>query len=128
MGVKFVPNTLTRWNVIFRVRDIGTVFDTPISSARTGTGNWVNNAALNTFFPVDGLGGPGTIFPPVVITFSDQLPYLFNLLSGESDLDAFTSFVWGSFDGTTRPPVVYPQNSALSLDYLQDVVLRQTGN
>ena len=123
-----VERLVVQPDIIFQVRDIGTVFDTPISSSRTGTGNWVNNAALNTFYPADSMGGPGTIFPPVVITFSDQVPYLVNLLSGESDLDAFTGFVWGSFDGTTRPPVVYPQDSALSLDYLQDVVLRRTGN
>ena len=123
-----VERLVVQPDIIFRVRDIGTIFDTPISSSRTGTGNWVNNAALNTFFPADGMGGPGTIFPPVIITFSDQVPYLVNLLPGETDLDAFTGFVWGSFDGTTRPPVVYPQGSAVTLEYLQDVVLRRTGN
>ena len=123
-----VERLVVQPDIIFQVRDIGTVRDIPISSARTGTGNWVNNAGLNTFFPVDGLGGPGTIFPPVVITLSDQVPYTINLLGGETDLDAFTGFVWGSFDGTTRPPVLYPQGSALSLEYLQDVVLRRSGN
>ena len=123
-----VERLVVQPDILFRVRDIGTVRDIPFRSERSGLVNWINNSALNTYYPTDGLGGPGTIFPPVVITFSDQQPYLINLESGETDLEAFTGFVWGSFDGTTRPPVVYPQNSVVSLEYLQDVVLRRTGN
>ncbi len=120
-------------DILFAVRDLGTLFEFPVSASRTGTLNWTNNAALNSFYTGAGLGGPGTIFPPVVITFSDQVPYLINLEAGETDINGFTGFVWGSFDGTTRAPVVYPAYQdprfpQLSLDYLQDVVLRRTSN
>lgn len=128
-----VERLLLAPDIIFAVRDLGTIRDTPVTSTRTSTANWVNNAALNSFYTGAGLGGPGTILPPVVITFSDQIPYLFNLEPGGTDLDSFTGFVWGSFDGTTRPPVVYPAYQdprfpQLSLEYLQDVVLRQRRN
>lgn len=120
-------------DILFQVRDLGTVLDIPVSSTRTGTANWTNNAALNSFYSGAGMGGPGTIFPPVVITFSDQVPFLSNFEPGETDGEAFTGFVWGSFDGTTRPPVVYPiyqdpRFPQLSLEYLQDVVLRKPSN
>ena len=123
-----VERLLLQPDILFQVRNLGTVLDIPVFSRRTTTANWVNNAALNSYYDGDGMGGPGTIFPPVVISFSDQVPYLVNLEPGETDLEAFTGFVWGSFDGTTRPPVVYPQDSRMSLEFLQDVVLRRTGN
>ena len=115
-------------DILFAVRDLGTIQDTPISAVRTGTGNWINNAAINSYYTGAGLGGPGTIFPPVVITFGNQLPYLSHFFSGNTDIAAFAGFVWGSFDGTTRPPVVYPQDPRISLEYLQEVVLQPTGN
>ena len=120
-------------DIIFTVRDLGTVFEVPVLSARTDTSGWTNNAALNSFIGVNGLGGPGTIIPPVVISFSDMVPFFLNAIAGGQDLDAFGPVLWGSFDGTDRPPVVYPvfQHPLapdLSLDYLRNVVLRRNRN
>ena len=64
----------------------------------------------------------------VVISFSDMVPYYFNFAEGETDLEAFSFGIWGSFDGSTRPPVAFPIYQSLTLEYLQDVVLRRTGN
>lgn len=63
---------------------------------RTGTESWINNAALN-----DNRGGkgPGVIQPPVII--------LFNRLN-EIDEGDNIPVLWGTFDGTTNTPIVYP--------------------
>jgi hypothetical protein len=112
------------------VRDLGTVFEVPVLTARTDTSNWTNNAALNTFGSTLGLGGPGTINPPIVIAFTDMVPFFLNLFTDEGDLEAFGPVLWGSFDGTDTPPVVYPVFAhplvpELSLEYLQNEVLRR---
>jgi hypothetical protein len=116
-------------DIIFAVRDLGTVFEIPVRAARTTTANWTNNAALNSFVGPQGLGGPGTINPTVVITFGDMLPYFLNLAVGEGDVDAaFNSGLWGSFDGTTDPPVVFPIYSGYTLEDLRDLALGRSGN
>ncbi len=119
-------------DIIFSVRDLGLFANTevPVSIVRTGTTNWINNAAINSFIGGAGLYGPGVIGPPVFITLSDMVPYFSNSEPGETDAQAFTSFVWGSFDGTTQAPKVYPVfqhplRPEFSLDYIQDVVLRR---
>jgi hypothetical protein len=125
-----VERLVPRPDIIFAVRDLGTVDEVPFLTARTTTTNWINNAALNTFDPPIGLGGPGTINPPIVITFTDMVPFFLNFFTGEGDLEAFGPTLWGSFDGTDTPPVVYPvfarpNEPVLSLEYLRDEVLRR---
>jgi hypothetical protein len=116
-------------DIIFAVRDLGTVFEIPVRAARTSTAGWTNNAALNSFVGPQGLGGPGTINPTVVITYGDMLPYFLNLAVGEGDADAaFASGLWGSFDGTDRPPVIFPIYSGLSLEDLRSIALGRSGN
>jgi hypothetical protein len=116
-------------DIIFTVRDLGSVQEIPVRAARTGTTGWTNNAALNSFVGAQGLGGPGTINPSVVITFGDMLPYFLNLAAGEGDTEAaFASGLWGSFDGTDRPPVVFPVYSDLSLDDLRNIAIGGSGN
>jgi hypothetical protein len=60
------------------------------------------------------LYGPGTIEPPVSFTFNKVGPLFLNtgpffLDEKSSDLD----FIWASFDGSTNPPVIYPQTMKL---------------
>ena len=69
---------------------------------RTGTTNWINNAALNGN-PTNG--GPGVIQPQVKIAFT-KIAHVLSPLNDESVVDY--PFLWGSFDGTTNPPIVYP--------------------
>jgi hypothetical protein len=61
------------------------------------------------------LFGPGTIDPPVNFTFNKVGPLYYNygpffIDERSSDLD----FIWASFDGSTNPPVIYPQTLNLS--------------
>ena len=63
----------------------------------------------------------------MVITFSDLVPYWINFVPLTSDVDALPT-LWGSFDGSGNPPVVYPAfqhplKPELSLSYLQNFVL-----
>ena len=71
---------------------------------RTGTTNWQNNAAFNGN---SGGEGPGIIQPPIKITFQKLGP-TFIINDGIPTLLLFGG--WGTFDGTTNLPVVYPEN------------------
>lgn len=69
-----------------------------------------------------GLAGPGTIQPPFSITYNKIGPWFDNL--GPLAIDEATGlflFVWGSFDGTTNEPVVFP--SGRSIMNLENQVL-----
>jgi hypothetical protein len=69
---------------------------------RTGTTNWINNAALNGN-PTNG--GPGVIQPQIKIIFNKLGPRLINL----NDTSAQESSIyWSTFDGSTNPPIIYP--------------------
>ena len=63
-----------------------------------------------------GLSGPGTIDSPTTITFDKVGPVYLNespaSMIGPSGASR-TGFVWGSFDGTTNAPVVYPNGTSL---------------
>jgi hypothetical protein len=66
----------------------------------------------------------------VIITFGDMTPYFFNLAAEDGDLEHFPGFIWGSFDGTDRPPIVYPISAqpatpALTLQDLRRFFLRR---
>src|ERR1019366_4450115 len=77
-----------------------------------------------------GLAGPGTIDPPTTIAFNKVGPNYFNLgtsyLNGPVNLfnHPYWVFIWGSFDGTTNDPVVYPNGT--SIQNLENEVLGHT--
>ena len=123
-----VQRVITTPDITFSLGDLAFNINSPVTYIRTDTSAWINNSAKNTAGPRLGLGGPGTIVPPVVITFTDLLPSFLHNGPGQ-DTDAFETVLWGSFDGTDKPPVVYPINSPwLSLQYLQSLALGGNGN
>jgi hypothetical protein len=72
-----------------------------------------------------GLAGPGTIDPFTTITFDKVGPVYLNV--GPSFLNGPNYgrfFIWGSFDGTTNDPVVYPNGT--SIQNLENQVLGHT--
>lgn len=90
---------------LFTVQEINSGMAYVPYFSRTGTTNWINNAAANG--NSDG-EGPGVIQPPVTITFN-RLGGLWATAPTFSDEDAVEEpFFWGSFDGTTNVTVVYP--------------------
>jgi hypothetical protein len=106
--------TMIQPDIIFAAGDLGlNAGAQPVQIWRSE--NFVNNAALNTSAPTGPTAGPGTITPTVFITFNKLGPFL------HSDTPSFLSeqtvslvgWVWGSFDGTTNDPVVYPAGSTI---------------
>jgi hypothetical protein len=87
--------------------------------------NIPNYNAANAY---PGLSGPGTIDPPSTFTFNKAAPVFINfgLVNTNAFLTSDTQspwVIWGSFDGTTNPVVIYP--SGLSIDNLNNQVLLQ---
>jgi hypothetical protein len=73
--------------------------------SRSGTGNWVNMGAPSN-------AGPGVIQPPIEINFNRLGSSMANMSASYPDTNPDPVFdLWGSFDGTTNPPVVYPATS-----------------
>ncbi len=103
-GYQEVERVTSRPDILFTAQDLGPSTAWQIS----GTTNWANNAVLNGN---PGGAGPGVIQPPVTISFNDGGPFSAvpsnpNILPGE--MDALPVFVWGSLEGTTNRPIVYP--------------------
>jgi hypothetical protein len=108
----------TQPDILFTARDIppnvtGGVIS-PIIYSRTFNFNQ-NNILPN-------LAGPGTIEPRVTITYNKEAPVFYNTSAFLTE-PAVPYLVYGSFDGTTNPPVVYP--SGTSLVNLENQVLMQ---
>ncbi len=89
---------------LFSVADTGKGDFTTPWFVRTGTTNWINNAALNGN-PAGA--GPGIIQPPVQIIFN-KLGQSFGSGNYSDEVAFGTPQFWGSFDASTNPPVVYP--------------------
>ena len=106
---------------LFTVQDLGTTINgTPFVSSRTTTAGWINNDAINGSTP---LGGPGVITFPIQITFTDVYPALFNSVPFVDEFSAINVGIWGSFDGTTNAPIVYPVGGAWNLNVLRNAAL-----
>ena len=88
------------------------------------------NLNFNTANIYPGLAGPGTIDPSTTITFNKVGPNYLNVGTfflngyGNPNNTPYWAFVWGSFDGSTNDPVVYPNGT--SIQNLVDQVLGQT--
>ena len=91
------------------------VFSAGNETVYTGTTNWINNAAFNNNLTGEG---PGTINPPIKIVFQklgsqfySLPPYLTGTTwSEELVLDITSDMgIYGSFDGSTNTPIVYPE-------------------
>jgi hypothetical protein len=102
VGYQLVERITPRPDIVFSARDLGSY----TLYSRTGTTNWVNNAALNGNW--DG-AGPGVIAPGVTITFNNVGRVYYNLAPTQTnEANAVVSLLWGGFDGGTNEPVVYP--------------------
>jgi hypothetical protein len=63
------------------------------------------------------LAGPGTIDPGAEITFNTSGVIVANAwpaISGPENSEAGAAALYGSFDGTTNPPVLYPNGTSIS--------------
>ena len=128
--VQPVTRVITRPDIVFSAGDLGLAQNIdPLIYTRTSTATWIDNDALNGSDPVTFDHGPGVIAPPIVITFTTLLPIFFNssvsafLDEFPSEDTAFTFGVWGSFDGSTNAPIIYPRGGNLSISQLRRQLL-----
>jgi hypothetical protein len=110
----------TRPGILFGSADLGiSAGVSPFVYSRTDATAWQNNGPLNTALgAAPAQGGPGNIFPPIEVVYNRVGPGLFNQRPGvATEEGSFQGFgggwVWGSFDGSTNPPVVYPKDITL---------------
>jgi len=117
-------------DIIFAAEDLGlSDFGLPVLFRRSETADWVNNDALNGTTTLDG---PGVIQGSVVLNYSKLGPYIYGLegyypassatSSFISSFNSLSGFVWGSFDGTTNAPTLFP--SDISVPDLEWLVLQ----
>ena len=130
--VQPVLRPITVPDIIFSAGDLGLSAPpaiVPIITRRTDTSNWVDNDALNGFDDVDAEArGPGVIPPSITISFSDQFPSLIStdnafLGAGSGEDFSFSTGYWGSFDGSTNPPVIFSKFGILSIQQLRNQIL-----
>jgi len=102
-----VERVTTSPDILFTGRDFGA----GLAATRTGTTNWANNAALNGN---SGGAGPGVIQPPITLTYNTCGPFYVNTWDPSRNIywldlsNASPGFQWGSFDGSTNLPIIYP--------------------
>ena len=109
-----IRRLVTRPDILFTAGNLNTLPAAiplgPFAYARSI--NYITNGLPD--FGIVGSVGPGTIDPQTVITFHKAGPHFFNFtpffLSEETSRPGF---LWGSFDGTTNDPVVYPQGTSI---------------
>lgn len=102
VGYQLVERIAPRPDIVFTAQDLGshTLY------TRTSTTNWINHAALNGN---PGGAGPGVVAPGVAITFNNVGHVYYNTPPAQSgEAEATGSLLWGSFDGGTNAPLVYP--------------------
>ena len=108
---------ITAPDILFTAEDLGLSANlVPIRRFRSGVGNWVDNTALNGAALA---GGPGVIQGPILISFTDQYPYYTNRNPGSLTEPPASGGVWGSFDGSTNAPIIYPAYLNLTIEDLR---------
>ncbi len=119
--VQAVARQVTIPDVLFAAGDLGVINHIPIFTLVTADG-YIDNSALNRVGGVqdDELAGPGIITPGKQITFSKLGRYYINT-EETTEADGFLFGGWGTFDGSTNAPVIYP--SGASLKEIEKLVL-----
>jgi hypothetical protein len=77
---------------------------------------YARNINFNLSSILPGLAGPGTIEPSTTVTFDKVGPVLENLSPAflSQAASGFDGFVWGSFDGSTNDPILYPNGTSIA--------------
>jgi hypothetical protein len=121
-----VARAILQPDILFLAEDLGLAEGYyPNTIRRTVTAGWGNNAAING---QAAWAGPGQITPQVRISYNNIGPFIINTTGGFLDEynNAGIGFVWGSYDGTTNEPVVFPNGS--SIGELEQQILFGSGS
>ena len=114
-----LSRVITQPDILFLAFDLGVAANlVPVLASRTDTSGWINSDAING---QAAQGGPGVIQGQVRLSFSDKLPYYINDSTEDPPEEGtgFKSFIWGSFDGSTNTPTIYPLYQNYTLDDLR---------
>ncbi len=112
-----VTRVVTQPEILITAEDLGVGGNSvaPIIALRTGPGSnatWTDNSGLNGN---GNLSGPGVIQSPVTISVSKLGGGLINTFPFSLDeVSGFPTLRWGSFDGTTNAPIVYPSGTSVA--------------
>lgn len=100
-----MARTISKPDFLFSAGDV--TLDVPALPffARTGTTNWLNNAAANGNTNGEG---PGVIQPQVQIVFNKLGQQFSSFGSYFTGQDYDQSQFWASFDNSTNEPIIYP--------------------
>jgi hypothetical protein len=109
---------LTQPDILFSAADLAA------GPGAIAIGLLTRNVTFNSDNALAGLAGPGTIVTPSQITFNKVGPAYINQSPGFLEGDQFVGLIWGSFDGSTNAPVVYPNGT--SIENLENMVFIQT--
>lgn len=127
-----VTRRVVRPDILFSAGDVGTTaLGDVMELDRTRTTAWRSFAAINrdTAFNTPLAtqdSGPGIIQGPIAITLSSSYPYYSNTGTQNGEADAFF-LGWGSFDGSSDAPTIYPSFGDLNLDLLHSLALGGQG-
>lgn len=110
-----LQRVLSAPEIVFDARDLGFNAaggaDTPIVRLITQATGWSNNGTLTG--TGSAMDGPGVIQPSMTIALTKVGRLYYNVDVG-TEATATPFFAWGSFDGSTNAPIVYPVGTSIS--------------
>lgn len=120
LQVQRTRRVVTTPDIVISAEDLGTIVVqssiAPAIARRT-----ISFSASNNIAP---LNGPGTMENPIAITFNKVGPFYYNYSAGSLDeATQLPELIWGSFDGSTNAPVIYPNGT--SIQNLENQLLLQ---
>ncbi len=113
-SVQFIRRVNNTPDLIFMAEDLGLSggLGGPFLFDRTSTSGWTNS---NPISGVAALAGPGVIHPQIRLRYNKVGGVTLNrdpfFLDQTSPLVSY--FTWGSFDGSTNVPIVYPVGTSI---------------
>ena len=120
LQVQRTRRVVTTPDIVISAEDLGTIVVqssiAPFLARRTISFSVSNNIAP--------LNGPGTMENPIEFTFNKVGPFYYNYSAGSLDeATQLPELIWGSFDGSTNAPVIYPNGT--SIQNLENQLLLQ---
>lgn len=107
-----VSRTITAPDILFTAANLAT--ETPLTDGTLSrTGTFIQSTYVS---PGTGITS-STINPQMLIVLNNVGPIFFNynpFFLDFEDVASYPIFNWGSFDGSTNPPVVFPEGSSLA--------------
>lgn len=106
---QLVRRAVTAPDILISAQDLAGGPGGPSGSGGVARGiNWDSGNALN------GLAGPGTITTPTTFIFTKVGAIFGNSFPLMDEATGIPLLLWGSFDGSTNAPVVYPNGASVA--------------